>query len=83
MTKKIIAKVISIKNSCYVGYNVGDEFDISKMKGRGLCVNDLAPFAKLLKTGAPLPWEKDSSKARVACSSPDGTVVFELKQIVE
>jgi uncharacterized repeat protein (TIGR04076 family) len=79
MTKKIIAKVISIKNSCFAGYEVGDEFDISKMKGRGLCVNDLSPFARLLKNGAAVPWEKDPSKSRVACSSPDGTVVFELR----
>jgi|WetSurMetagenome_2_1015567.scaffolds.fasta_scaffold347226_2 uncharacterized repeat protein (TIGR04076 family) len=83
MTKKIIARVMSIKNSCYVGYQVGDEFDISKMKGRGLCVKDLSPFTKLLKNGSPLPWEKDPSKARVACSSPDGTVVFELRLVEE
>jgi uncharacterized repeat protein (TIGR04076 family) len=82
MTKKIIAKVISTK-TCYAGYNVGDEFDISKMKTKGLCKDDLAPFVRQLKNGGPVPWEKDPSKARVTCSSPWGTVVFELRQIDE
>jgi uncharacterized repeat protein (TIGR04076 family) len=83
MTKKIIAKVISIKTPCFAGYKVGDELDISKMKGRGLCVHDMSPFLRLLKNGATLPWEKDPSKKRVTCSSPDGTVVFELRLIDE
>ena len=81
MTKKIIAKVISVTEPCYAGYKVGDEPDISKMKGKGLCVNDLSHFVRLLKTGAAPPWEKDPSKARVACSSPDGKVVFDLRMI--
>jgi uncharacterized repeat protein (TIGR04076 family) len=81
--KKIMAKVISIKNSCYVGYKVGDELDISKMKRKGICFDDLSPFARLLKDGKPLPWEKDPSKSRVDCSSPDGTVTFELRLIDE
>jgi uncharacterized repeat protein (TIGR04076 family) len=79
MTKKIIARVISKERTCYAGYEPGDEFDISKMKGKGLCVYDLSPYARMLKNGKTLPWEKDPSKARVACTSPDGTVVFELR----
>jgi uncharacterized repeat protein (TIGR04076 family) len=83
MPKKIIAKVLSLEKWCFAGYKVGDEFDISKMKGRGYCVKEMSTYVKMLKSGDPLPWETDPSKARVTCSSEYGTVVFELRLSAE
>ena len=76
---KIIAKVLSEK-TCYLGFKPGDEIDISKMDHiKGVCVKDMAPYVNMLNDGTPLPWENDPDKARVKCTSPWGTVVFELR----
>ena len=81
---KIIAKVVSQKGTCVAGHRVGDEFEIDELKTPGgMCpwaFVALWPFAEPLRFGA-FPWEKDPSKARVACPDPDNPVVFELRKV--
>jgi len=81
---KIIAKVISQKGACEAGHKVGDEFVIGQTTPEGMCswaFYTLFPFAQPLQFGASFPWEKDPSKARVACPDPDNPVIFELRRV--
>ena len=84
---KIIAKVISQKGACEAGHKVGDEFVIAPLKTpAGMCpwsFVTLFPFAEPLQFGGTFPWEKDPSKARVACPDADNPVVFELRRVDE
>jgi uncharacterized repeat protein (TIGR04076 family) len=81
---KIIARVISQKGTCYAGHKVGDEFVIAQMTPAGMCswaFYTLFPFAEPLQFGGAFPWEKNHSKARVACPDADNPVVFELRRV--
>jgi uncharacterized repeat protein (TIGR04076 family) len=81
---RIIARVISQKGTCAARHKVGDEFLIDAIKTPGgMCpwaFVALWPFAELLQYGGTFPWEKDPSKATVACPDPDNPVVFELRR---
>jgi uncharacterized repeat protein (TIGR04076 family) len=83
---RIIAKVISQKGTCAAGHKVGDEFLIDAVKTPGgMCpwaFVTLWPFAQPLQYGGAFPWEKDPTKAKVACPDPDNPVVFELRRVV-
>ena len=81
---KIIARVISQKGICDAGHKVGDEFEIGQKTPKGMCswaFYTLFPFAKPLEFGGTFPWEKDPSKAKVACPDADNPVVFELRKV--
>ena len=81
---KIIARVISQKGECEAGHKVGDEFVIGQTTPDGMCswaFHTLFPFAEPLQFGATFPWEKDPSKAKVACPDADNPVIFELRKV--
>ena len=81
---KIIAKVISQKGTCGAGHKVGDEFAIGQTTPDGMCswaFYTLFPFAESLQFGGAFPWEKDPTKAKVACPDADNPVVFELRKV--
>lgn len=83
---RVIAKVISQKGTCEAGHRVGDEFEIGQTTPEGMCswaFYTIFPFAEPLEFGASFPWEKDSSKARVACPDPYNPVIFELRRMEE
>jgi uncharacterized repeat protein (TIGR04076 family) len=82
---KIIARVISQKGKCEAGHKVGDEFLIDPLNTpAGMCpwaFYIIFLFAEPLQFGATFPWEKDPSKARVACPDADNPVIFELRRV--
>ena len=80
--KKIIAKVISQKGTCYCGHKVGDEFVIDECTPSGMCAwayYTIFPFAQTLKFGGTFPWEGNSTAATVACPDGQNPLIFELK----
>lgn len=81
---KVIARVISQKGKCDAGHKVGDEFEVSQQNLTcGICpwaMNALFPFTATLLFGGSFPWEKEPSKAKVACPDPDNPVIFELRR---
>ena len=81
---QIIAHVVSQKGICEAGHKVGDEFIIGQKTPPGMCswaFYTIFPFAEPLQFGASFPWEKDPSKASVACPDPDNPVIFELRRV--
>lgn len=82
---KIIAKVISIKGECEAKHKVGDEFVIDPLKTpAGMCpwaFYALFPFAEPLQFGGSFPWEKEPTKAKVACPDANNPVIFELRKV--
>lgn len=80
---RIIARVISQKGSCEAGHKVGDEFEIGQITPGGMCswaFFTIFPFAEPLEFGGTFPWERNPSKATVACPDPDNPVVFEIRR---
>ena len=79
----IIARVISQKGACEAGHVVGDQFIIGQKTPPGMCswaFQALFPFAEVLQFGGSFSWEKDPSKATVACPDPVNPVIFELRR---
>ena len=79
----VIAKVISQEGTCEAGHRVGDEFIIGQKTPPGICswaLYTLFPFAEVLQFGGSFPWQKDPSKATIACPDPANPVAFELRR---
>jgi len=80
---KVVAKVISQKGMCEAEHKVGDEFIMAEDIPPNLCswaFHSLFPFVQVLRFGGSFPWEKDASKATVACPDAENPVVFELRR---
>ena len=77
------AVVVSQKGTCSAGHKVGDSFIIGQKTPAGMCswaFAALFPFAETLEFGGSFPWEKDPSKATVACPDPENPVVWEVRR---
>ena len=93
---KVILKILSVKGTCEMGHQKGQEFDLSQnflVRGvwgdknvPGVCpglFNAIYPFMLVLLCGGELHWEKDSGIGHFHCQDPFNGVVAELRRVRE
>ena len=90
---KVILKILSVKGTCAVGHQVGQEFDLSQDFILGLsgspgvicpaAFDAVFPSWRVLRHGGEFPWEEDREKAHIACPDPFNPVVMELRRVKE
>jgi uncharacterized repeat protein (TIGR04076 family) len=91
--EKVILKIISVKGTCALGHQEGQEFDLSQdlivgfSKGpQVLCSSifyAIYPRWQVLRHGGEFPWEEDRDKAYAACPDPFNPVAVELRRVRE
>ena len=79
-----IAKVVEKKGPCGAGHEVGDTFEINRLKTGGICgvcYHELYPIIKTLEQGGKIPQHKSQTEFTYLCPDRATPLVFKITKV--